>query len=52
MQERFLNSERPALGQQTSLALVALVRALLGHPPLLAHLALLADFLLLMHQVF
>ncbi|XP_052739535.1 lysosomal-trafficking regulator isoform X2 [Bicyclus anynana] len=48
--ERFLNSERPAFGQETSVALVALVRALLGHPPLLCHLALLADFLLLMHQ--
>ncbi|XP_045768851.1 lysosomal-trafficking regulator isoform X1 [Maniola jurtina] len=48
--ERFLNSERPAFGQETSIALVDLVRALLGHPPLLCHLALLCDFLLLMHQ--
>ncbi|XP_028169771.1 uncharacterized protein LOC114359540, partial [Ostrinia furnacalis] len=35
----------------TSNTLVELVGALLGAPPLLPHVALLADFLLLMHQV-
>ncbi|CAH0714099.1 unnamed protein product, partial [Brenthis ino] len=48
--ERFLNSERPALSATASAELVGLVRALLGRPPLLCHLALLCDFLLLMHQ--
>nr|XP_026501323.1 lysosomal-trafficking regulator isoform X3 [Vanessa tameamea] len=48
--ERFLNSSRPALGGAASARLVSLLRALLGSPPPLPHLALLADFLLLMHQ--
>ncbi|CAH2107926.1 unnamed protein product [Euphydryas editha] len=48
--ERFLNSSRAALSDACSARLVALIRALLGAPPPLPHLALLADFLLLMHQ--
>lgn len=45
-----MTSERPALSSAASRELVALVRALLGEPPLLGHLAMLCDFLLLMHQ--
>ncbi|XP_038214540.1 lysosomal-trafficking regulator, partial [Zerene cesonia] len=48
--ERFLNSEAPALSERSSGTLVRLVRALLDAPPLLANIALIADFLLLMHQ--
>ncbi|CAG4961677.1 unnamed protein product [Parnassius apollo] len=48
--ERFLNSDSGPLGAAASSSLVQLARALLGSPPLLQHLALLADFLLLMHQ--
>lgn len=49
--ERFLHRELPAPAPGASPALVGLVRALVGAPPQLHHLRLLADFLLLMHQV-
>ncbi|XP_045534557.1 uncharacterized protein LOC123721123 [Papilio machaon] len=48
--ERFLNSDSGPLSTSASNSLVELVRALVGTPPLPAHLALLCDFLLLMHQ--
>ncbi|XP_072938905.1 lysosomal-trafficking regulator [Epargyreus clarus] len=48
--ERFLNSECPPLDAATSRSLVELVRALAGAPPPLRAVALLCDFLLLMHQ--
>ncbi|KAL0880570.1 hypothetical protein ABMA27_001801 [Loxostege sticticalis] len=48
--ERFLNSECLPLSAATSNNLVELVRGLVGSPPLLHHIALLTDFLLLMHQ--
>ncbi|XP_068632713.1 lysosomal-trafficking regulator [Battus philenor] len=48
--ERFLNSDSGPLSTSASNSLVELVRALMGTPPLLCHLALLCDFLLLMHQ--
>ncbi|CAH2075885.1 unnamed protein product, partial [Iphiclides podalirius] len=48
--ERFLNSDCGPLSASASDSLVELVRALMGSPPLLCHLALLCDFLLLMHQ--
>ncbi|CAG4966953.1 unnamed protein product [Colias eurytheme] len=48
--ERFLNSDASALSERSSSTLVRLVRALLDAPPLLANIALIADFLLLMHQ--
>jgi hypothetical protein len=51
VQERFLTSESAALSAASARDLVQLVRALLGTPPLRAHLALLSRFLLLMHQV-
>lgn len=51
VQERFLNSSCGALGGAASSGLVEVVRGLLGAPPLLHRLALLCDFLLLMHQV-
>lgn len=51
VQERFLNSECLPLSAATSNNLVELVRGLVGSPPLLHHIALLTDFLLLMHQV-
>lgn len=50
-QERFLNSECGPLDPVASAALVDVVRGLIGAPPLLHRLALLCDFLLLMHQV-
>ncbi|KAF9805732.1 hypothetical protein SFRURICE_009364 [Spodoptera frugiperda] len=49
-QERFLNSECGPLDPVASAALVDVVRGLIGAPPLLHRLALLCDFLLLMHQ--
>ncbi|KAJ8731033.1 hypothetical protein PYW08_002446 [Mythimna loreyi] len=48
--ERFLNSECGPLDAVASSALVEVVRGLVGAPPLLHRLALLCDFLLLMHQ--
>ncbi|XP_047508716.1 lysosomal-trafficking regulator isoform X1 [Pieris napi] len=48
--ERFLNSDSGPLSERGSLTLVQVVRTLLDAPPLLANIALLADFLLLMHQ--
>lgn len=50
-QERFLNSECGPLDSNASGSLVAVVRGLVTSPPLLHQLALLSDFLLLMHQV-
>lgn len=50
LQERLLGAERaPTRGAGE--ALLALVRALMGAPPDLRRLKLLADFLLLVHQV-
>ncbi|KAJ2949921.1 hypothetical protein O0L34_g11239 [Tuta absoluta] len=48
--ERFLNSECGPLEPAASTSLVQLVRGLMGSPPQLERLVLLADFLLLMHQ--
>ncbi|KAH9642066.1 hypothetical protein HF086_007186 [Spodoptera exigua] len=48
--ERFLNSDCGPLDPVASTALVDVVRGLIGAPPLLHRLALLCDFLLLMHQ--
>ncbi|XP_050669610.1 lysosomal-trafficking regulator-like [Leptidea sinapis] len=48
--ERFLNTESGPLSEECSNTLVDVTRALLGSPPLLGDVALLADFLLLMHQ--
>ncbi|KAJ0175382.1 hypothetical protein K1T71_008541 [Dendrolimus kikuchii] len=48
--ERFLNSECGPLDPSASSTLVEVVRGLMGTPPLLHKVALLCDFLLLMHQ--
>lgn len=48
--ERFLNSKCGPLDPVASGSLVEVVRGLVGAPPLLHRLALLCDFLLLMHQ--
>ncbi|CAB3250851.1 unnamed protein product [Arctia plantaginis] len=48
--ERFLNSKCGPLDPVASSSLVEVVRGLVGAPPLLQRLAMLCDFLLLMHQ--
>lgn len=50
-QERFLNHDMKKLSIVASYSLVELIRSLIGNPPLTHHIALIMDFLVLIHKV-